>query len=342
MADHSTSLRALKLRKDAEERERVRQQLQEDRENRARRFGARCGPAEPGAHAMAAAAPPRPAALGPGDAVTADVRIRMPDGSSRRHAFPAHATLEEVRDWVRAAPPEVTPDPAARGLGGAAGGGPAFAGGTQSLVPNELARSGREHFERQTERMREEARRLRAGAAEATTAAANGGDAAEAAAGVGVGEPLYFFVPATRAEFATEDALRATTLTAAGLVPQGTLLVRRAQSEASQRSGGGAFRPPRRADGDAGPMDARGAQRGAMPMALRGLLGGSGDDDDDDDDVVDGDSDGDDDGGDGGGGAGAGGGAGGAAFRGFLGGGSEEEEDDDGGESMRDGGELCL
>lgn len=86
---------------------------------------------------------------------------------------------------------------------------------------SELARVGRENFERQTARLREEARAMRMGAQ------------------VGNGSRLltYFVSTLPARQFLSEEAM-GTTLLEAGLVPHGTLMVRHQLSEPAPAGSG--------------------------------------------------------------------------------------------------------
>ena len=80
---HQASLRQLKLRREHEERERIREQMAEDRERRANRAAA--------ATTQRAEQPVRASASTAG--ATATVLVRCPDGVARRGTFAADATL---------------------------------------------------------------------------------------------------------------------------------------------------------------------------------------------------------------------------------------------------------
>lgn len=128
------------------------------------------------------------------DSSTSTLCLRDEEGALR-HQFPADATLADVRTWLEETRRQQASIPST----------------SHVLVSNEvseLARQGRENFERQTARLREQARAMRMGA--------------EGGAPV-----TYFVTTMPRRDFLTEEAM-GTTLAEAGLVPHGTLMVRRA------------------------------------------------------------------------------------------------------------------
>jgi len=149
--------------------------------------------------------------------------VRAEDGAFRA-SFSPDSTLLDVRTWIDAARfasrHEAARPSAPRDSGG------------RVLVHNEQTeslRAGRENFERQTARMREEAR------AQREEARARNLGTGPQASGEGSGasptsEATYFVVAGLpgepRREFVTEESMR-TTLRDAGLVPQGTLLIRK-------------------------------------------------------------------------------------------------------------------
>ena len=198
------------------ERERLRKELEEDKARRAEIFGAQKAEREEKAAAAAAAS----AAYR--DTSTSQLSIRTESGALR-HTFPAETTLAEVRTWVleegrrvaveaqRAAANAAAVDSDGIGAGRTLG-----ATGAEAAADAEAARAGRENFERQTARLREEARNARAGM--------------ERLGGVGPGAGndarVYFVSLIPRREFLSEEELATTTLAAAGLVPNGTLMVR--------------------------------------------------------------------------------------------------------------------
>jgi len=191
-------------RENQEERARLKARMEEDKRERADKLVQQQLAREGAASASTSA----PSTSAPATGATSVLSLRTEDGALR-NAFPADATLLDVRLWLadeQRRRDSAGPPAAASQSGGTVGGG-------HVLVSNEmveLARAGRENFEKQTARMREEARALRAGP-EGEAPAARG--------------DIYFVSLLPRAEFLTEEAM-STTLREAGLVPSGTLMVR--------------------------------------------------------------------------------------------------------------------
>ena len=201
MADRAKDLEALKRKKpqEAAERERVLRQLEEDKAERQLKFQSPAAAAAAlEAQPIAEASSSRSAAE---QSASATLNIRTEEGAVR-HTFSADTTLAQVRDWLleeqRRRDHEVPP----QGPGGSSH----VLGDTETA---EIARQGRENFQRQTARLREEARAIRMGDTS------------------GAGRTVIFFVsPMPRADFLSEGAMQ-TTLREAGLCPSGTLMVRR-------------------------------------------------------------------------------------------------------------------
>jgi hypothetical protein len=201
-------LEALKRKKpqEAAERERVLRQLEEDKAERQLKFQSPAAAAAAlEAQPIAEASSSRSAAEQSASAAeqSATLNIRTEEGAVR-HTFSADTTLAQVRDWLleeqRRRDHEVPP----QGPGGSSH----VLGDTETA---EIARQGRENFQRQTARLREEARAIRMGDRMGDT---------------GARTVIFFVSPMPRADFLSEGAMQ-TTLREAGLCPSGTLMVRR-------------------------------------------------------------------------------------------------------------------
>jgi len=183
-------IEALKRKKrDTAERDRVLQALEEDKKERAlRQEQASLVKQEEERSAAASRAQFTNEAF-------ATLNIRTEDGALR-HRFEATTTLAEVREWLLEEQNKtVVPEASSHVL--------------SSAADAEVVRAGRENFQRQTARLREEARALRMGDGSA-----------------GSRTVIFFVSLMPRAEFLSEE-LMTTTLRDAGLVPSGTLMVRR-------------------------------------------------------------------------------------------------------------------
>ncbi len=194
-AERQAQLKRLKV-EDRKEKARILAQLEEDRKEREHRQQQAALAKQAEAEASASLA----GQSSDNDAPMAVLSIRTDEGAVR-HSFPADATLLDVRAWLaehRRAAKAAIPKPTAH-----TGVGPG-----RVLINNEMAeaaRAGREFFEQQTARLREEARAMReAGAVE---------------------PPIYFVSPMPRQDFLDEAAM-GQTLRDVGLVPRGTLMAR--------------------------------------------------------------------------------------------------------------------
>ena len=201
MADERRALELLKRKKDKEERASILARMAEDKAERLARAEQSKIAEQDAAEAASSSISAFRAEQSAAD--TSSLVIRAEEGAFR-NTFPASTTLLQVRDWL--IDEQRRKDALARG-GGAS---------SHVLTSNEeieAVRQGRENFERQTARLREEARAMRLAAAT--------GD------GRGLQETRVFFVTLTpKAEYLSEEAMAAT-LAEAQLVPHGTLMVRR-------------------------------------------------------------------------------------------------------------------
>ena len=201
--DRAKDIERLKRKGDKAEREAILQRMAEDKVEKAER-AAQAKLAEASMAEMASSAGGASSAAAGGSSVASDgdtsaLVIRAEQGAFR-HSFPAGTTLAAVRDWLLNE--QHKREAEARGVGT-----------SHVLASNEdieLVRQGRENFERQTARLREEARAMRMGDG----------------SGAGV-TALYFVTLTPKAEYLSEEAMATTTLAGASLVPHGTLMVRR-------------------------------------------------------------------------------------------------------------------
>ncbi len=185
-----------KRQEEQRERERLRSQIRDDHVARRERFAS---------SARADQDPPTPLDDGavkdpPASRETATIVMHTPEGRKIVHSFPAEKTLLDVRAYVDAERARAAIDAAAAV---AASRGDSRGPG-HVLVPSELSHAtsvGRSNFVEQTMRLQAEARAMRAEL------------------------PTYFVSTAPRRDFLDDEAL-GTTLRDAGLVPNGTLLVR--------------------------------------------------------------------------------------------------------------------
>ena len=203
MADRRQDYERLKRNKDKAERDAILARMAEDKAEKAERERQKKLIASEEEAATSSAASAYKSATSAATTDTSTLAIRAEEGALR-HTFPATTTLAEVREWLL--------QEQARQAALAHGGGSSHVLASNEDI--EALRQGRENFERQTARLREEARAMRLAAA----TGAEGSGATETR--------LYFVTLMPRAEYLSEEAM-ATTLIDAGLVPHGTVMVRR-------------------------------------------------------------------------------------------------------------------
>mmetsp|Transcript_5817 Transcript_5817/g.18705 ORF Transcript_5817/g.18705 Transcript_5817/m.18705 type:complete len:276 (+) Transcript_5817:63-890(+) len=260
MSNKAAELKALR-RKDDTERRRILSQLAEDKAEREQRRQPAAQDQDPAAQGPA---PPGEGAAGPssmagGPSTTAALLVRTAEGALRA-SFSADSTLLDVRAWVdesgrvTAASAMCPPRPVV-------GGGRVLV----STEQTEALRAGREFFEQQTARMREEARSSRAaldaGGGGTDRPFGGGGGGGEAAPASAAPARTYFVVAGglpgePRREYLTEEAM-ASTLLQAGLTPQATLLVRRIGGEAPPQAAAAAAAENENENENENPPDGR-------------------------------------------------------------------------------------